>query len=387
MGRSTIAIAGPDSVSNPTRLAFFSTVHPHPWAPHKGAFNHSMLTSLAAADINVRAVIPVPWPERRGAATVIAPGYPVDFPLFRYLPRVAPMAMARQLAWSTSKARRALAGEIDLVFGYWADPDGTVAGEWARSAGVPFVQMVGGSDVMLLTRNAARRGRILATLRGADRVFAIGSHLGHELVRLGIDPDRVEVFRRGVDRSLFHPGDRRLAREQHQLPTDRPVLLWVGRMVPVKGLDVLFDALQQPSLQRLAPVLVLVGDGPLEAHLRRRARAIDKAQVVFAGRQPHAVLGSWYRAADLFVLPSLSEGIPNVLSEAMACGTGFASSDVGGVRELSSDPVKELVPPNDAVALAERISRRLEAAGTLVQEVPDVRTTGRELAAKLRQLV
>jgi glycosyltransferase involved in cell wall biosynthesis len=76
--------------------------------------------------------------------------------------------------------------------------------------------------------------------------------------------------------------------------------------------------------------------------------------VVFEGAVAHDRLGDWYRSADLTVLPSLSEGVPNVLLESLACGTPFVASRVGGVATLARDP-RALVPPGDADALAEAL--------------------------------
>ena len=81
--------------------------------------------------------------------------------------------------------------------------------------------------------------------------------------------------------------------------------------------------------------------------------------VVFAGPRSQAELADWYRAADVTVLPSLSEGIPNVLLESLACGTPFVASDVGGVREIDGGPTCDLVPPGQPAPLAAALERQL----------------------------
>jgi glycosyltransferase involved in cell wall biosynthesis len=81
--------------------------------------------------------------------------------------------------------------------------------------------------------------------------------------------------------------------------------------------------------------------------------------VRFAGPVGHDRMPDWYRAADLTVLPSLSEGTPNVLLESVACETPFVASDVGGIPALSRCPEDELVPAGDPAALARRVRRRL----------------------------
>jgi glycosyltransferase involved in cell wall biosynthesis len=250
--------------------------------------------------------------------------------------------------------------------------------------------MVGGSDVMVLAQHPARRQRMAATLRRAEQVIVIGNRLKAEVARFGVAEAGIEVFSRGVDRQVFSPGDRQAARIELGLPHDRPLLLWVGRMVPVKGLDVLFAAMHESSLAKLRPLLLLIGDGPEREQLEREALKLSHDSVRFIGKVPHHSLADWYRAADLMVLPSRSEGMPNVLLESLACGTGFVASHVGSIAELSSDPERELVPPGNAVALASRLVARLAEPGSrpdLAGNIPDVADSAAAMAKILRGVV
>lgn len=259
------------------------------------------------------------------------------------------------------------------MLSYWTDPDGTVAIQWGREMRSPVVQMVGGSDVLQLVDHPARRRRISETLLQADLVVTVGSALAQRVTELGVPPDRVTVLRRGVDRSRFGPGSQVDARQTLSLPLDRPILLWVGRMVPVKGLEVLLSALSNPALTEVAPLQLLVGGGPELRNIQRLGgRLIEADRLRLIGRIPSDELAVWYRAADLVVLPSHSEGIPNVLLEALACGTGFVASNVGGIPEISSDPAAELVPPGDAIRLAERIADRLRNPLAVTTEIADI---------------
>src|SRR5690606_29202867 len=144
----------------------------------------------------------------------------------------------------------------DVILSYWADPDGTAAVRWGARARVPVVQMVGGSDVLLLARDPRRGARILETLNRAQKVVAIGSDLAAKLVSLRLPPAKVAPYERGVDTSVFSRGDRAAARVRLSLPVDRPVLLWVGRMVPVKGLKFLLEALDSTAFDEIDPLLV-----------------------------------------------------------------------------------------------------------------------------------
>src|SRR5439155_10695850 len=110
-------------------------------------------------------------------------------------------------------------------------------------------------------------------------------------------------------------------------------------------------------------VCYVIGEGPLRPALQRQVAALDLAeQVKFVGSRPHAELPTWFRAADVFVLSSHSEGVPNVLLEACACGTRFVATNVGGIPEIADRGCGMLVAPGDPQALARAIDQSLKTA-------------------------
>jgi len=156
----------------------------------------------------------------------------------------------------------------------------------------------------------------------------------------GADPERVEIVPPGVDHAFFSPGDRRGARAALGLGLgDHPVLLFVGRIQPLKGLDVAVRALAE--LGRADATLVVVGgasgaDGDRE--VTRIHDLVDSLglteQVRFVPPQPHHLLSTYYRAADVCLVPSRSESFGLVALESTACGTPVIAAAVGGLRSL-----------------------------------------------------
>src|SRR6202012_5610727 len=122
-----------------------------------------------------------------------------------------------------------------------------------------------------------------------------------------------------------------------------------------KAIDVLLNAAANLSSRGVAYHLYLLGDGPLRDALTQQAKSLRlDDSVTFVGPRDPEQIGDWYRAADLTVLSSHSEGLPNVLRESVACGTPFVATDVGGVREIAGE-TDRLVPPANPAALADAI--------------------------------
>jgi teichuronic acid biosynthesis glycosyltransferase TuaC len=356
------------------RLLLLTTVFPTPFEPAKGPFNLGLARALAAAGHEIRVVAPVPWTVAVGLAAPTA-GRPEDarvpsdlavFPTYYFPPRVLRGRYGSFLWLSVRRTVERLLETLrpDAVIGYWAHPDGEAAVRAAAAARVPALVIVGGSDVLLLAREPERRRHVLRVLQSADAVLPVGPDLRRRLVEMGLPDERLHVLQRGVDESIFHPGDRAESRRRLGLETGRSLLVWVGRMVPVKGVEVLLEACRLLRDQGVDHRLALVGDGPRRRALEARASSLGlDGRVVFAGSVAHEKLGDWYRAGDLTVLPSLSEGIPNVLLESLACGRRFVASRVGSVGELTDDP-QDLVTPGDAGELAAAVRRALESPRT-----------------------
>jgi glycosyltransferase involved in cell wall biosynthesis len=167
------------------------------------------------------------------------------------------------------------------------------------------------------------------------------------------------VIPNGVDTVKFHPMERELARRQCGLEENRRYLLTVSRFSHEKGLDHLLRAFARISCPDVE--LVLVGEGPKKGELLALAAELGITQrLKLPGVLGHAEVCAWYNAADLFCLPSLWEGCPNVVIEALACGTPVVASRVGGIPDLVPHAdLGLLVPPGEAELLAQAIDLAL----------------------------
>ncbi|HEV7194715.1 MAG TPA: D-inositol-3-phosphate glycosyltransferase, partial [Pedococcus sp.] len=185
-------------------------------------------------------------------------------------------------------------------------------------------------------------------VEAADRLIANTLGERNELIELyAADPDKVVVVPPGVDLSLFSPGEPRAARAELGLPLDAKILLFVGRIQPLKAPEVLVKAAAEllarhPSWRGELVVAVLggpSGSGLAHPHaLEELAVELGiAAQVRFVPPVPRPELAQWYRAADLVVVPSHSESFGLVAVEAQACGTPVVAADVGGLPTAVGD--------------------------------------------------
>lgn len=195
-------------------------------------------------------------------------------------------------------------------------------------------------------------------MRAAARIVTGSEAVRRTLMRdQGFDGRRIVSVPTGIDLGHFRPGDRMKARRELGLPDDDlPVIGIVASLRRAKGHHLLIDAVAGLPM----PVRVLiVGEGPQRAALEKQADAmLPPGRVLFVGRQAEVLL--WLQALDLFVLPTLHEGIPQSLSQAMGTGLACVTTPVGGIPEIAVDGESALfVAPGKADSLRAGIERAL----------------------------
>ena len=181
-----------------------------------------------------------------------------------------------------------------------------------------------------------------ATINCSDSVLASCSVEAEQISELyHADPSRIRIVAPGVDHAFFGPGYRPQARAALGLPMDGPLLLFVGRIQPLKGVEVAVRALAALGRDHADARLAVVGgpSGPRgDVELGRMVSLVGELgledRVFFVPPRPHELLSTYYRAADVCLVPSRSESFGLVALEAAACGTPVVASDVGGLRTL-----------------------------------------------------
>jgi len=365
------------------RVITFTTLYPNAAQPSHGVFVENRLRHLVASgSVTSRVVAPVPWfpaalaplfesyaplravpiAERRFDLTVLHPRFPA-------IPKFGMSAAPGLLfAWSLPALLklRAESGDFDLIDAHYFYPDGVAAVMLGKLLRKPVVITARGTDINLIPRYALPRAMIRFAAREAAGIIAVSRALKDGLVALGIPEPRVHVLRNGVDLATFHPVDRSAVR--NRLGVRGPTLVSVGHLIERKGHDLVIGAL--PMLPEYT--LLICGEGPERSTLEGLAKKLGVAdRLHFLGQVPHEELVTIYGAADVLVLASSREGWPNVLLEAMACGTPVVASNVWGNPEVVARPEAGLLMPERTAACV------AASVGRLFQNLPDRAATRR----------
>ncbi|WP_296679844.1 glycosyltransferase [Novosphingobium sp.] len=291
--------------------------------------------------------------EERGGVKVLRPH-------FRLIPSIGAHRNARAEARAVLPlAKRLHTHEpFDVIDAQFFYPDGPAAVATGKALGRPVSIKARGADIHHWGSAPATRKQVLEAGRAADGLLAVSLGLIEDMAALGMPRERISVHRTGLNADLFRPYDRRLCRDQLGLPRDAVVLATVGALIARKGQRFAIEALADLP----GAILLLAGAGEDENALRSQAERLGLSdRVRFLGAVPHAELPAVLNAANVFVLPTASEGLANAWVEALACGTPVVTTPIAGAQELLTDPAWGRMVPRDAKAIALAVREMLFA--------------------------
>jgi len=252
---------------------------------------------------------------------------------------------------------------FDLLHGFFAAYAGYLAAYAARYLGARSVVSVRGNDLDRLVFDPARAPFILYALEQADAVTAVTQDLRHKVLAL-VNRQGVVHVPNSVDLKLFHPSTSNAALRD-KLGLDQGYILgFVGEARAKKGLSLLLKAFAKVAAKVEAHLLLIGGLRPKDEEVyqlfRRRNPQLFLHLVPYV---PQSELVDYYNLMDLVLMPSLRDGLPNVLLEAMACERVVVASDVGGLSDVIEDGQNGfLFPPRDKQALVDRTLSALSDA-------------------------
>ncbi len=352
-----------------------STVYPNPLEPGLGLFVRDRLAHLGRVE-NVKVIAPVPMINyglkkvlKRAAIPRSCQEGPVEVlrPTWFYPPGgtpATPAALFVRLLGLVMRLRRRF--PIDMIDAHFAYPEGVAAALLSGSLGCPFTITLRGSEPVF-SQSRPRRACIAWAVRRASRIVAVSRPLGDFAVELGADRSRVTVIPNGIDTATFHPRDRSECRTKHGIPADGKLILSAGELIEAKGHHMVIRAVQGLAERGIAAQAIIAGGvarggRPYDRELRQLVAGLGLVRSVrFAGWVDRDSLAELAAAADVVCLASYTEGWPNVVHEALACGTPVVASAVGSVPDMiPSERYGLVVPARNQDALTNALCDALQ---------------------------
>jgi glycosyltransferase involved in cell wall biosynthesis len=360
------------------RILSLCCLYPNPAYPAQGVFVQRRLRHLAElAEVQVAAPIGIlqygrPRGKRLCPGKDICPterwdgGVRVVQPRWFYPPFSGSFSgfwLYLQLLYPLARLRRAF--PFDVLDTHFGHPEGVAGCLLSRAFGVPFTMTLRGNEPKH-SRTFWERCWMGWAIRRASRVITVSERLRQFAIGLGAKPANVKTIPNGVDADLFRPRDRERCRRKYDFASDRRTIVSVGALVERKGHHRAIRALHAILREGKDIELAIAGGPGPEGQYERELRGLVSElrlqdRVKFLGSLPADSLAEVLSAADVLCLASTNEGWPNVIHEALACGTPVVATDVGAVPEmLDGGRFGIIVPVNRQPELEQALAAALD---------------------------
>lgn len=353
------------------RVLVLSTLFPDASRPNFGIFVERQTLSLAERDdVEVRVVAPRGLPPGplarlgRYAALAALPGeeqwkgLTVHRPRFLNLPGTGGRFHARALAAALTPLLRDIRKgfPFDVISAEFFFPDGPAAILLGKRLGVPVSIKARGSDIHDWGRRPGTGRQVVAAGQAADGVLSVSDAMREDMIVMGVPAEKIETITTGVDLTRFAPRGRAAAKAE--LGIAGPLVLSVGALIPLKGHDIVIDAIATlPGV-----TLWIAGEGGDRKRLEAQVERLGLAgRVRLLGSVPPDRVAAALAAADVMALASEREGLANAWLEALASGTPVVIPDVGGARQVVTGPAAGRIVERTPRAFAQGIAALLAA--------------------------
>lgn len=324
-----------------------TVVCPLPWFPKWKIFSYLKKWYVFAK---------VPFHYQIEGVTVYSPKYPM-------IPKVSETLQARLMTVGLKRCISKLHKQhsFDVINSHWFYPDSVSVDTISQVLNIPHIATGLGCDVNHDLFDKDKRQAILNMTSRAKALTVVSSDLKKVLVDENVPSEKIHTLPNGVDVTQFKRQDKQQCREILGLKTSQKIILYVGRLSEEKNIARLIEALSMLKNTNERQDLYIVGDGPLRETLEKLTKNLGLGQQVnFVGKVEHALVATWMGAADLFCLPSIREGCPNVVLEALGSGRPVIASNVGGIPDMVSDRTGILFQPLDISDIAHSFEQALE---------------------------
>jgi len=348
-------------------VTFITSGYPSRMNPASGVFLKNLIEELTRNQtVQATVVVPIPWGKPLPKEYLPNIFQPRFFSFSNYSSSTVLKKNFSTFRWTCASFSRAVSKILkkkdrpDIVYAHFLFPAGSAALQAAAHWKVPCVVALGESSLAYYEQHFNRE-LLKRTVSQFDGILAVSNAIKKYCVdHWNVDEKKIIVIPNGVNTRIFYPRDRISMRKKLGLPEERCIIAFAGHFNERKGPLRVLKAMER--LQNLSAVFLGAGDQIPLGH-----------SVLFQGSVPHEQVPEWLCAADLFVLPTLAEGSPNAILEAMACGLPVISSDIPSVREVLED-AGILVDPRNVLELRTTLQKvffekdLLKRLGTLALE-------------------
>lgn len=254
--------------------------------------------------------------------------------------------------------------KFDLIHAHFTYPSGYVSLRLKNIYKKPYIITVHEERTHFLREVASNNKKLVETWRNADKIIRVNKIDLKEFEKFGINKSKLMYITNGFSPDLFKPVGTIIARKKLSLSINSKILVNIANLEEYKGQKYLIHAMKKIVDIHKDAMLYIVGQGSLKSTLQSLINhyGLQYNVILAGGNKPDKEIPLWMNACDAFVLPSLSEGNPTVMFEALGCGKPFVGTNVGGIPEIIiNNKLGILVEPKDPEGLAQAILRALEA--------------------------
>jgi teichuronic acid biosynthesis glycosyltransferase TuaC len=357
------------------KVLILTSIFPNREEPTRGIYILNQAKALSR-HCRVRVVAPIPyfprWLSSRSYGLYakvpreeVIKDIPISHPRIAVVPKIGLLVNGVLYFLSLLKCAVKLktAFKPDILISYWVYPDGFGCALLGKALGLPLILGGLGCDINNANSSPLLKRMVSWTLRNSDRVMAISKAMKAKMEGLGVADNKIAVIPNGLA-ERFAPMAKAEARKLmgfHFNDHSTPMIVYCGRFSPEKGLEYLVKAARILDERMITFRLLMVGEGPAKERIRQLVRELGlQNTVLFIPELPSEIIPIVMNSADVFCLPSIREGWPNVLTEALGCGIPAVASQVGGIPEILTSPdYGMMVPPENPDALAEALATAL----------------------------
>ncbi len=358
-------------------IAVVTQLFPNSQFPILGTFVAEGVLELQK-NYNITIIAPLPWFPKLKIFKTIFPkwyksslvndveqfnGIPVHHPRYFSLPKKLLFSLKGYLYFLSirvSVKKIIKKNNISLIHSYFLYPDNFAISIIAQQLKLPIITTVCGSDINANINSKKITSLITKSLDRTQKIITISNDLYKKIIALGIPNEKISTIPIGYRTDRFKQNSKKEIRERLKLPQNKKIVLFVGNLVAVKGIEYLIDAFAQIHDKINDTFLIIIGKGDQKKYIEQLESLDLSDSAVLTGAIPHQELNQWMSSADVFVLPSIQEGLGAVLIESMACGIPAVGSRVGGIPDIINIENGFLCTPKSVNDLSEKIIFALE---------------------------